>query len=322
MPTRSQDVLVCALYKFVALPDYRNLQPQLLSVMLDNQVRGTLLLASEGLNGTVAGSPEPVGKLIDWIRRQPSLQDIEVKESYANALPFKRSKVKLKKEIVTMGIDGIDPEQSAGTYVNPSDWNALIDDPEVKVIDTRNEYEIRVGTFSNAINPHTTNFREFPDFADEHLDPERDKKIAMFCTGGIRCEKSTAYLKQQGFDEVYHLKGGILKYLEDTDERDSRWQGECFVFDQRVTVDHNLDPGKYDQCHACRLPISDDDKRHENYVAGVSCPYCWDRRSDADRKRYAEREKQMELASIRGEDHFGRRYDVGAQRIKNKEKTR
>ena len=220
-------------------------------------------------------------------------------------MPFARARVKLKKEIVTMGVPDVDPEKIVGTYVEPADWNALIADPDVTVIDTRNEYEVGVGTFEGAINPHTTSFREFPAYVADNMDPGRQKKVAMFCTGGIRCEKSTAYLKSQGFDEVYHLKGGILKYLEEVPEADSLWRGECFVFDERVTVDHDLNPGQYDQCHACRMPISDTDKASNAYVRGVSCPHCIDATTPEQRERFAERQRQVALAAERGEAHIG-----------------
>jgi len=198
-------------------------------------------------------------------------------------MPFYRTRVKLKKEIVTMGVQGIDPNQVVGTYVKPEDWNALISDPDVTLVDTRNEYEVAIGTFKNAINPKTETFRQFPDYVENNMDPKKHKKVAMFCTGGIRCEKSTAFLKEQGYDEVYHLQGGILKYLETVDEKNSLWEGECFVFDNRVSVDHQLEKGSYDQCHACRLPITEEDKQSEKYQQGVSCPSCFDKKSDKQR---------------------------------------
>jgi len=297
--------VVCALYKFTALENHRAIREPLLAQMIKANVRGTLLLAGEGINGTIAGSRQGVDLIIDWLSRYKGLEAIETRESCSSTPPFKRSKVKLKKEIVTMGVEDIDPGNVAGTYVTPSEWNRLIDDPEVMVVDTRNEYEVEVGTFKNAVNPHTTNFREFPAFVDQHLDPDQHKKIAMFCTGGIRCEKSTAYLKQQGFEAVYHLRGGILKYLEEVPEWDSRWQGECFVFDDRVTVDHGLNEGSYDQCHACRLPITEQDKKHPMYKRGVSCARCFDRYTDEDRVRFQEREKQVRLAERRGTAHLG-----------------
>ena len=204
-----------------------------------------------------------------------------------------------------MGVQGIDPNHIVGTYVKPEDWNELISDPDVVLVDTRNDYEVAIGTFKNAIAPETETFRQFPDFVKKHMNPEKQKKVAMFCTGGIRCEKSTAYLKEQGFEEVYHLQGGILKYLETVPEADSMWQGECFVFDNRVSVDHNLEKGVYDQCHACRLPITEEDKKSEKYVQGVSCPHCYDKKTEKQRDRFAERERQVQLAKSRGEEHIG-----------------
>lgn len=301
----ANDVVVCALYKFVSLNDFESLREPLLATMNKWQVRGTLLLAQEGINGTVAGSRQGIDNLLAWLQQQPALGNIDCKESYTNKSPFLRTKVKLKKEIVTMGVEGIDPKRVVGTYVEPKAWNALISDPEVLVVDTRNDYEVQVGTFTHALNPNTVSFREFPQYVKEHLDPSKHKKVAMFCTGGIRCEKSTAYLKEQGFDEVYHLKGGILKYLEEVPEQETLWQGECFVFDDRVTVDHQLQKGSYDQCHACRLPITDEDKNSEHYIQGVSCPYCFDKTTAEQRERFLEREKQIRLAEARGEVHMG-----------------
>lgn len=298
-------VVVCALYKFVALDEFESLREPLLSTMQSLGVRGTLLLAREGINGTVAGSRSGIDELLNWLRQVPQLVDIDYKESYTAEQPFLRTKVKLKREIVTMGVEGIDPRRVVGTYVEPQDWNALISQPDVLLVDTRNDYEVQVGTFEHAINPKTESFREFPDYVKQHLDPARHKRVAMFCTGGIRCEKSTAYLKEQGFDEVYHLKGGILKYLEDVPAEDSLWRGECFVFDDRVTVDHQLNRGSYDQCHACRLPITEEDKASEHYKPGVSCPHCFDKTSDRQRQRFEEREKQIRLAKVRGEQHMG-----------------
>ncbi len=298
-------IVVCALYKFVALPDYQRLRQPLFDVMDNNQVRGTLLLAREGINGTIAGSRLAVDKVLAWLRSDPRLTEIDCKESFTEIPPFNRTKVKLKKEIVTMGVEGIDPQRVSGTYVNPNDWNALISDPDVLLIDTRNDYEYQVGTFLNAINPNTESFRDFPQYVREHLDPNKHQKIAMFCTGGIRCEKSTAYLKEQGFKEVYHLKGGILKYLEQVPKAETLWQGDCFVFDERVTVNHHLEKGAYDQCHACRMPITEADKASPMYEKGVSCPHCFDLKSPEQKLRFAEREKQIALAKLRGEQHIG-----------------
>lgn len=297
--------VICALYKFVTFEKYQAFRQPLLDFLVSQNIKGTLLLASEGINGTVAGSEEAIHTLLAWFDEQPHLFDISYKLSYSHKEPFKRTKVKLKKEIVTMGVEGINPNQVVGTYVDPKDWNDLVNDPEVLLIDTRNDYEVAVGTFKNAINPKTESFREFPDYVKTHLDPNKHKKVAMFCTGGIRCEKSTAYLKQEGFDQVYHLKGGILKYLEDISEKETSWEGECFVFDDRVTVDHQLQPGSYDQCNACRLPISEADKQSPDYVQGVSCPYCIDKTTDEQKVRYLEREKQVQLAKQRGQQHIG-----------------
>ena len=303
-------VVVCALYKFVSLPDFELIQKPLLAEMETSGIKGTLLLANEGINGTVAGSQEAIDNLLIWLASQPGLNNIVHKFSFDETMPFYRTKVKLKKEIVTMGIEGIDPLKVVGTYVKPKDWNALISDPEVLLVDTRNEYEVKIGTFKNAVDPKTDTFREFPAYVKEHLDPAKHKKVAMFCTGGIRCEKSTAYLKEQGFDEVYHLEGGVLKYLEEVKQEESLWEGECFVFDNRVAVNHELEKGQYDQCNACRMPITEAEKASEAFVQGVSCPHCIDTISDKQRQRFEERERQMQLADKRGEAHIGS--DVGA----------
>lgn len=287
------EIVVCALYRFSRLPQFENLKAPLHQLMQEENVYGTLLLAAEGINGTIAGPRSGVDSVLNWLTAVPGLEQIDTKESLTEKPPFRRARVKLKKEIVTMGEPDVDPGRTAGTYVEAEDWNALIDDPDVLLVDTRNEYEVKVGTFEGARNPHTETFREFPEFARTQLDPERDRKVAMFCTGGIRCEKSTALLKEMGFDEVYHLKGGILKYLEKVPREQSKWRGECFVFDDRVTVDHQLKPGSFDQCYACRLPISEQDKQSPHYQKGVSCPYCYDHKSDQDRARYAERQRQM-----------------------------
>ncbi|MBN4075220.1 MAG: hypothetical protein COA71_02635 [SAR86 cluster bacterium] len=298
-------IVVCALYHFVRLDDYQTLQQPLLDIMLKNRVKGTLLLASEGINGTIAGDRVGVDAVLNWLKLDSRLQDLNHKESYDDSYPFYRSKVKLKKEIVTMGVEGIDPNQKVGTHIPPQEWNALIADPDVLLIDTRNDYEVEIGSFKNAINPNTTSFREFPTYVEKNLDPNKHKKVAMYCTGGIRCEKSTAYLKEKGFDEVYHLQGGILKYLEEVPEEDSMWQGECFVFDNRVAVNHSLEKGDYDQCHACRLPITEADKQSELYEKGVSCSRCYHKLSDEQKTAFKERQKQIELAVARGEEHLG-----------------
>ena len=297
--------VVAALYKFVRLPDFETLRSPLHKVMTDHEVRGTVLLAAEGVNGTIAGTREGVDAVLDFLRADPRINTLTAKESYTQENPFYRSKVKLKKEIVTMGVEDIDPNDIVGTYVKPEDWNALIADPDVLLVDTRNDYEVQIGSFKNALNPKTESFREFPEFAKQNLDPSKHKKVAMFCTGGIRCEKSTAFMKQQGFKEVYHLEGGILKYLEEVPQEKSLWEGECFVFDNRVTVNHQLEKGSYDQCHACRMPITELDMASEQYQRGISCPHCYDEHNEEQRSRYAERERQVQLAKARGESHIG-----------------
>lgn len=298
-------VVVAALYRFVRLPDFRQWREPLLERMERLDIRGTLLLAEEGINGTISGSREAVDELVGWLRSDDRLAELEYKESVTDAHPFLRTKVKLKREIVTMGLPGIDPNRTVGTYLEPRDWNRVISDPETVVIDTRNDYEYAVGTFARAVNPNTRAFREFPDYVRENLDPQKHRRVAMFCTGGIRCEKATAYLKEQGFEEVYHLKGGILRYLENTPKEESLWQGECFVFDDRVTVNHDLEPGEYDQCHACRRPISEEDKASPHYRPGVSCPHCVDETTEEQKRRFAERQKQINLARERGREHLG-----------------
>lgn len=297
--------VVCALYHFVRLDDYESLRPPLLELMEKHCIRGTLLLAREGINGTVSGTREAIDLLLSWLKSDDRFLNLTWKESFDQEVPFYRSKVKLKNEIVTMGVEDVDPKEIVGTYVKPKDWNQLISDPDVLLIDTRNEYEVEVGTFKNAVNPHTNTFREFPQYVEDHLDPDKHTKVAMYCTGGIRCEKSTAYLKMLGFNEVFHLEGGILKYLEEVPEEESLWQGECFVFDNRVTVNHQLEPGSYDQCHACRMPVSDADKKSNAWVDGVSCPHCIDNQSPGQKQRFQEREKQVRLARKRGESHIG-----------------
>jgi UPF0176 protein len=312
--------VVSALYKFVRLQDFERLRQPLLDLMTRHGVKGTLLLAVEGVNGTIAGLPEAVNTVLKWLKSDSRFADLVHKESYATEMPFYRTKVKLKREIVTMGIEGIDPNRVVGTYVKPEDWNALISDPDVTLVDTRNDYEFGIGTFKNALNPNTETFREFPEFVAQNLDPVKHKKVAMFCTGGIRCEKSTAYLKERGYDEVYHLQGGILKYLENVPSEESLWEGECFVFDNRVAVKHDLVKGQYDQCYACRYPITEQDKLSANYQKGVSCHHCYDSVSDADRIRFAEREKQIELAKQRGEKHVGG--DAAAELLQRKAEKR
>ncbi len=293
-------VVVAALYRFAALDDYAKLREPLLDLCLQHEVRGSLLLAAEGINGTIAGSRAAIDAVLAWLRRDPRLADLEHKESLDAAQPFKRMKVKLKREIVTLGVDGIDPNRLVGTYVEPRDWNALIADPDVLLLDTRNDYEVEIGTFERAVNPDTETFREFPDFVRD-IDPAKQRKVAMFCTGGIRCEKASAYMLAQGFAEVYHLKGGILKYLEEVPEQQSLWRGECFVFDSRVTVDHQLRKGRFELCHGCGWPVSAEDRQSPLFEQGVACPHCADQLTDDQRARFRERQRQSELARRRGE---------------------
>lgn len=301
----SNPVVIAALYRFVSLPDFHELREPLLDFCQRQGIRGTLLLAHEGINGTVSGTRESIDALLAYLKADPRFADIEHKESFEDEQPFYRMKVKLKKEIVTMGVEDIDPNDIVGTYVEPKAWNALISDPDVTLVDTRNYYEYEIGTFEGAVDPHTESFRDLPEWVAKHLDPQKNKKIAMFCTGGIRCEKSTAYLKQQGFEEVYHLKGGILKYLEEVPEEESLWKGECFVFDNRVAVNHKLEKGNYDLCHGCRHPITEADKQSEYFAEGISCPRCHDKLTDDQRTRFAERQKQIRLAKARNEQHIG-----------------
>ncbi len=304
-PTEPQDIVVAAMYRFVAFPHYQTLREPILDTCIRLGIKGTLLLAHEGINGTVSGTREGIDQLLDYLRTLPGLEGLEHKESFYQEKPFYRMKVKLKKEIVTMGVEGIDPNVSVGRYVEPADWNALISDPDVVLIDTRNDYEFEIGTFEGALDPKTTTFREFPAYVERTMSPAKHKKVAMFCTGGIRCEKATAYMLEQGFEEVYHLKGGILKYLEEVPERDSMWRGECFVFDNRVSVNHRLEKGQYDQCHGCRHPITEEQKCDPRYQKGVCCPRCFDTLTADQKERFAERQKQIELAAGRHEQHLG-----------------
>lgn len=269
--------VVVTFYKFVRLPDFAEKREPLLSHCEAQGIRGTILLAAEGINGTIAGSREAIDSVLTFLRSDPRLVDLEYKESYADSAPFDRMKVRLKKEIVTLGLPEIDPSDRVGTYVSPQEWNELISDPEVTIIDTRNEYEVSIGTFRGAKNPKTASFRQFPDYVRNHLDPTKQRKVALFCTGGIRCEKATSFMIAQGFQEVYHLKGGILKYLEEVPAEESLWQGECFVFDQRVAVRDGLAIGTHEMCPSCGHPISEADKTSPHYQEGVSCPYCCDR---------------------------------------------
>lgn len=298
-------IVVAALYKFALLENFKDLQNPLKELCDAHGVKGTLLLAQEGINGTIAGSRAGIDHVISFIRSNPLLSDLEYKESHADKMPFYRMKVRLKKEIVTLGVPGISPTKKVGTYVSPEEWNQVISDPEVLLIDTRNDYEVEMGTFKGAINPKTDIFSQFPDFVKKNFDPKKHKKVAMFCTGGIRCEKASSYMLEQGFDEVFHLKGGILKYLEVVPSTQSSWVGECFVFDERVGIKHGLEIGEYELCRACRLPISPDDKNSPQYIEGISCSHCFSTKTPAQKKRATDRHKQVLLARSRGEKHIG-----------------
>ncbi|WP_338466146.1 rhodanese-related sulfurtransferase [Novosphingobium sp. ZN18A2] len=302
-------VCVAALYRFTRFEDCAGLRTPLERLCREQGIRGTLLLAAEGINGTIAGPPEGIAKVLEHIRALPDCADLDVKLSRASAMPFHRMKVRIKREIVTMGEPGLDPRTSVGTYVEPQDWNALISAPDTIVIDTRNDYEVAVGTFEGAIDPKTASFRDFPEWfrrqREKLVGTGKPPKVAMFCTGGIRCEKSTAFLKQEGIEEVYHLKGGILKYLETVPEERSLWQGECFVFDQRVTIGHGLVQGSHALCHACRRPVSTQDRNSPLYEPGASCPACHSERTDEQRASYRERHRQEMLAAAQGRAHVG-----------------
>ncbi len=295
----AEPVTVAALYRFARVDAPEAKRKPLAALCCGLGIKGTLILASEGINGTVAGTADAIARLLAHLMAWPGMAELDVKYSAAAEMPFRRMKVKLRREIVTMGVAGMDPLAAAGTYVEPADWNALIADPGTVVIDTRNDYEVRVGTFAGAVDPQTTSFAEFPAWLEARREDLAGKRLAMFCTGGIRCEKATAYARSLGLDEVYHLKGGILRYLEQVPEMESRWQGECFVFDDRVAVGHGLTEGATELCRACRRPLDAADKASPLYEEGVSCPRCHGERSDADRARYAERQRQMTLAARR-----------------------
>tara|TARA_R110002033_G_scaffold37313_14_gene76215 strand:+ start:773 stop:1711 length:939 start_codon:yes stop_codon:yes gene_type:complete len=310
MTESPSSVKVAALYHFATVDDPAALRLQVLPLCEKHGLKGTILLASEGMNGTIAGTPESIDAVIAGLRLLPGFSELDVKYSEASTMPFLRMKVRLKKEIVSMGVEGVDAATQQGNYVDPQQWNDLIADPDTVVIDTRNGYEVAIGSFDGAINPDTRSFRDFPAWFDEFSEQLRQKeskkpKIAMFCTGGIRCEKATAYVKAQGFDDVHHLKGGILKYLEHVPESESLWKGDCFLFDQRVAVGHGLRQSDYGQCYACRMPLNAEDRASPDYVPGEACPHCIDQRSDEQRARYRERQRQVEQAAKQGRQHLG-----------------
>ncbi len=298
-------IVVAALYRFFHLQGPAEVRASLLNFCIEQKLKGTVLLAGEGINGTVAGTKQGIAALRRYFDELGWLDGMEYKESVAESMPFHRMKVKLKKEIVTIGLTDIDPSRQTGEHLNAEEWNRVISDPDTLVLDTRNDYEFAIGTFQNARPVGTTTFREFPGFVQQQLDRDKHKKIAMFCTGGIRCEKASAYLLQQGFEKVYQLNGGILRYLEEVPAEQNLWQGECFVFDSRVAVDEALNPGSHNQCFACRRPISEKDMASDKYVKGVSCPYCFDELSSEQKQRFQERQKQVEVAEARGEQHIG-----------------
>lgn len=315
-------VVVAALYKFADLPHYEDLRSPLKQLCEKYGVLGTLLLAQEGINGTIAGPADGIEAVLKLLKSQPGFEDLQEKRSYCDKPPFYRMKVRLKREIVTMGDEEIDPTRRVGTYVDPKKFNQLIEDPEVLVIDTRNVYETRVGTFSGAMDPGIDTFRDFPEWVNKNLDPAKNKKVAMFCTGGIRCEKATSLMLREGFEEVYHLEGGILKYLAETSDDNSKWQGECFVFDHRVSVDSQLQPGSHQLCFGCLEPITHDDRESPKYEYGVSCPHCFDKITEKDRERRRERARQMTRARENGEAHIGSMVSMPASKSKpNQDRT-
>ena len=296
---------VAALYHFTKLADHKALQAPLQAVCDQHGVKGSLLLAYEGINGTIAGTRQGIDAVLKAIRALPGCAACEHKESFATQMPFLRMKVKLKKEIVTLGQPSVDPTAHVGHYVKPADWNDLIAQDDVVLIDTRNDYEVEIGTFKGAIDPETKSFGEFPEWWEKNKDRFHNKRVAMFCTGGIRCEKSTNYLLGEGVEDVYHLKGGILQYLEDMPQENSTWDGECFVFDSRVSVKHGLEEGQYELCFACRMPLAPADFERPEYEHGVTCHKCIDTHSEDRKMRFRERQKQVELAKKRGLQHIG-----------------
>lgn len=300
-------IVVAALYKFFPFSDYKEWRQRLKELCLPYDIRGTLLLAPEGINGTVAGPRDGIDALLSFLKSDVRMKDLEHKESYTERSPFYRLKVRLKKEIVTLGVKGLDPANVTGKFLDPHEWNELLQDPDVQVIDTRNLYEVAIGTFKGALDPKTNSFRDFPKYIKEHF-KNKKQRIAMFCTGGIRCEKASSYMLAEGFDEVYQLKGGILKYLETIPMEKSLWEGECFVFDNRVAVKEGVAEGDYDLCFGCRYPLSDTDKTSTHYEEGVHCPQCFDKKSPEKVKRLRERQRQIKIAKNRHQDHIGQRF--------------
>jgi UPF0176 protein len=304
---------IAALYKFFSISKPELLQDKIRDHFKQLKIKGTILVGHEGINGTISGSDLSIDAAIDFLKNINGCSKLDVKYSESDKDPFIRLKIKLKQEIVTIGDTSIDPNKIVGNYVSPDEWNLLIQDEDTIVIDTRNDYEYSIGTFKNAINPNTQKFREFPSWVEHNKFSDEDKKskkVAMFCTGGIRCEKASSFMKDYGFDEVFHLKGGILKYLEDMPKENSLWEGECFVFDDRVSVNHNLEPGSYDMCHGCRMPITDQDKGSSQYIKGVACPNCFDKTTEEQKARYMSRQKQVDLAKSRNQKHIGPKEEI------------
>ena len=294
-----------AFYKFVHFPNYTSFQSKILNFCVERNIKGTILLAEEGINVAAAGTKKNIYELLNFLKTDNRFSDIAHKESYSEEIPFHRMRVKLKKEIVSLGRPNINLSNRSGIRVDPKNWNILLADPDVVLVDARNDYEYQIGTFKNAISPKTTNFREFPTFIKEKLNTKKNKKIAIFCTGGIRCEKASSYMLSKGFENVYQLNGGILKYMDEIETDKSLWEGECFVFDSRVSVDSELAEGNYEQCYACRRPLSEKELQSNIYQKGISCPYCINETSDAQRASFRERQQQVELAEKRNEKHIG-----------------
>ena len=310
--------LVAALYKFSSISKPKELQDEIRSQLKELSIYGTILVGEEGLNGTIAGTHKKINKAVKYIKSIQGFSNLDIKFSQSQENPFVRLKVKLKKEIVTIGDESINPNHKVGNYIDPQDWNELISDKNTILIDTRNNYECSIGTFKNAINPNTVKFREFPEWIEDQnfSDDEKDKKnFAMFCTGGIRCEKASSFMKERGFKNVNHLKGGILNYFEKIDASISLWEGECFVFDDRVSVKHDLSVGTYDMCHGCRMPITEKDKKNNKYIRGVACPACFDNTSEEQKNRYMSRQKQVDLAKERNQKHIGPKEEVQKLKI-------
>jgi len=298
--------VVATFYKFVELENYKEMKDGILTFFKENNIKGTIILSKEGINSTIAGSREGIDRAMSFLKSDPRFHDLKWQESLADSDKriFYKMKVKLREEIVTLGIPKINPHNGVGTHLEPREWDELLKDPDTIIIDTRNNYEYAIGSFKNAINPETDIFREFPKYVKENLEQYKDKKIAMFCTGGIRCEKATAYMKENGFDQTYHLKDGILNYLSQTKEEDSLWDGDCFVFDNRVSVTHELKEGSFEQCFACRMPLTKEEMESPLYSKGISCPHCYDKTSDLDKSRFQERQNQIEIAKKRGKRLF------------------